>query len=64
LQKWLDDWAVPLIDRIELACNSWESVIDRVSQVRREHGASLGEFYNRCLKYNVGARVAAAATGR
>ena len=52
LQKWLDEWALPLVDRIELSCCSWESVIDRVSVTHPEYGASLGEFYQLCVKYN------------
>jgi hypothetical protein len=55
LQKWLDEWAFPLVDRMELSCCSWESVIDRVSVTHTEYGASLGEFYKLCLKYNAGA---------
>lgn len=55
LQKWLDEWALPLVDRMELSCCSWESVIDRVSVTHPEYGASLREFYKLCLKYNAGA---------
>ena len=63
LQKWLDEWALPLVDRMELSCRSWESVIDRVSAAHPEYGASLGEFYQLCLKYNAGAGTAAAGAG-
>lgn len=52
LQKWLDEWALPLVDRMELACCSWESVIKRVSVAQPEYGASLDEFYRLCLEYN------------
>lgn len=55
LQKWLDEWALPLVNRLELSCCSWESVISRVSATHPEYGASLGEFYQLCLKYNAGA---------
>jgi hypothetical protein len=55
LHKWLDEWAFPLVDRMELSCCSWESVIDRVSVTHPEYGASLREFYQLCLKYNAGA---------
>jgi len=54
LQKWLDEWALPLLDRMEVSCCSWESVIERVSATHSEYGASLGEFYQLCLKYNGG----------
>ncbi len=55
LQKWLDEWALPLVNRMELSCCSWESVIDRVSATHPEYGSSLGDFYQLCLKYNAGA---------
>ncbi len=55
LQNWLDEWALPLVDRMELSCCSWESVIDRVSMTHPEYGASLNGFYHLCLKYNAGA---------
>lgn len=60
LQKWLDQWALPLVDRMELACWSWESVIDGVSMTDPEYGASLAEFYKLCVKYNAGPRTTAA----
>jgi len=63
LQRWLGEWALPLVDRMELACCSWESVIDRVSATPAEYGASLGKFYQLCLKYNAGPRSAAAGPG-
>jgi len=55
LQKWLDEWALPLVERMELSCCPWESVIDRVSVTYPDYGASLCEFYKLCLKYNAGA---------
>src|SRR5208283_3566042 len=54
LQKWLEEWALPLVDRVELSCCSWESVIDRLSATHPEYGGSLREFYKLCLKYNAG----------
>ncbi|MGA2990722.1 MAG: hypothetical protein ABSD88_09625 [Candidatus Korobacteraceae bacterium] len=63
LQKWLDEWALPLVDRMELSCCSWESVIDQVSVTHPEYGASLREFYQLCLKYNAGAGTIAAGVG-
>jgi len=55
LKGWLDEWALPLVDRMGLSCCSWESVIDRVSVSHPEYSASLREFYKLCLKYNAGA---------
>jgi len=55
LQKWLDEWALPLVDRMELTCFSWESVIDAVSKTHAEYGPSLDDFYKLCRRYNAGA---------
>lgn len=60
LQKWLDKWALPLVDRMELSCCSWESIISRVSAAQTEYGKSLSEFYQRCLTYNAAAQAWAA----
>ncbi|MGO9084580.1 MAG: hypothetical protein ACLQBK_05075 [Candidatus Sulfotelmatobacter sp.] len=63
LQKWLSKWALPLVDRMELSCCSWESVIARVSATHHEYGISLREFYELCKKYNAGAGTTAAGVG-
>jgi hypothetical protein len=41
LQKWLDEWALPLIDRMERSCCSWQSIIDRIWANHIEYGASF-----------------------
>jgi len=63
LEEWLNKWALPLVDRMELGCCSWESVIDRVSATHPEYGRSLSEFYKLCLEYNAGAGTTAAGAG-
>jgi len=57
LQRWLDEWALPVVHRIEVHCCSWESVIERTSVMKPEYGASLEAFYELCLKYNAGATI-------
>ena len=37
LQKWLDEWALPLVDRIELSCHSWESIECRSLTLNSAH---------------------------
>jgi len=59
LQKWLSEWVFPLVDRMELSCCSWESIIKRVSAAQPEYGESLGKFYQLCLHYNRPAGAAA-----
>ena len=55
LQRWLDEWAFPVVDRLKLDCCPWESVIDQVKVINPEYGASLAEFYELCRKYNAAA---------
>jgi hypothetical protein len=43
---------LPLVERVEIACESWESLIGRI-EVRDEiFGRSLREFYGKCRIYN------------
>ena len=46
LQVWFNDSFVPVLERFDIRCISWESVIDKVDD------ASIREFYNRCLRFN------------
>ena len=52
LAQWLQDWALPLVDKMDLACFSWEDAIKRISAADASYGASLAEFYALCLRYN------------
>ena len=52
LKKWLEDWALPLVERMEVDCYSWETAIDKIEEADGSYGASLKEFYLQCRKYN------------
>jgi hypothetical protein len=46
LQVWFNESFVHVLERIDIQCISWESVIDKVDD------ASFQEFYDRCLRFN------------
>jgi len=50
--RWLENWALPLVEQITLDCCPWESIVQRVRISAREDRDSLGHFYELCLKYN------------
>jgi hypothetical protein len=52
LEKWLEEWALPLVDKMDVASYSWETAIDRIATVDVGYGASLDEFYRLCVKFN------------
>jgi hypothetical protein len=52
LHPWVTDWVEPLIEKMDLACVSWESVIEKIAGADLEYGRRMDEFYRRCLIHN------------
>jgi hypothetical protein len=52
LRPWVTEWAKPLIEKMNLACESWESVIAKIAGADAEYGSRIREFYRRCLIHN------------
>ena len=52
LEQWLQEWALPLVEQMELDCYPWEAAIRKIAAVDAGYGASLHEFYQLCLEYN------------
>lgn len=52
LKTWLDRWALPLIDRVELGCHSWESIIGRIERSNPDEHVPMSQFYENCLRQN------------
>ncbi len=48
-KSWLDQWAVPLVDRIELGCHSWESLLHVLRAADAYQHKILSDFYGSCL---------------
>jgi hypothetical protein len=49
MSEWLERWALPTVDRIQLGLCSWESLLDNAAQSCGQQYESLREFYERCL---------------
>ena len=56
LGEWLKEWAFPLLEKIDLVCCDWESVIQQIASTDRNLGEALQRFYDSCLKYNAPVR--------
>ncbi len=51
-EPWLQEWALPLVERMEIACEPWESQIGKIEAQDGIFGRSLRQFYGKCLVYN------------
>jgi hypothetical protein len=51
-KEWLNQWALPLVSKMELLCRDWESILSVISEADPARGAELRQFYNLCLRYN------------
>ena len=49
---WFEGAFQPLMEVIEIAEISWESVIEDIREADPKFGADLGEFYEDCLRFN------------
>ncbi|MFC1535281.1 hypothetical protein ACFL7M_18180 [Thermodesulfobacteriota bacterium] len=50
--SWYDEWFKPTLDKISIACISWESIIEEVEGTDITSGMQIKEFYNLCKHYN------------
>jgi hypothetical protein len=48
-REWLERWALPTVERIELGLCSWESLLDRAARSGTQQCETLREFYDHCL---------------
>jgi len=51
-KSWFDNWFIPTLDKIKLSPISWEEIIASIDGVDHIFGTGIGDFYNKCLKYN------------
>jgi hypothetical protein len=51
-RAWFNDGFLPLIDRIEIKCLSWEEIISFISQRDTPFGHEINAFYENCLQFN------------
>lgn len=49
---WFDNWFMPLLNKIDIECLSWESVIKFIQDKDDVTGNTVDLFYERCKEYN------------
>lgn len=49
---WFNDWFLPILDRTEIRCFSWESTLDFIGSVDSAYIKDLQDFYQRCMVLN------------
>jgi len=52
LRNWYENGFLPIVERIDLQCVSWEWVIDNIMSVDSLNGPVIRNFYNQCLKFS------------
>lgn len=48
LDRWRTEWYEPVVDRIDLQTETWESIIQKVKDSSKPHGEAFQQFYERC----------------
>ncbi len=50
--EWFNDWFIPMLDKIDIKCLTWEDVIKFIQSKDIDCGNKVSIFYDKCLKYN------------
>lgn len=50
--KWLEDWFVPTMEKIQVREISWEELIGVISRLDPDSGGQIQSFYEKCLEFN------------
>ncbi|MCD4715587.1 MAG: hypothetical protein K8R45_02450 [Desulfobacterales bacterium] len=50
--SWYRDWFKPTLDKIHIACISWEKIIDDIDENDVTAGMEIKQFYQLCQHYN------------
>jgi hypothetical protein len=49
---WFETAFQPMLANMTLACLSWEGIVDFITDIDRDFGLELGEYYAQCLVFN------------
>ncbi len=49
---WLEGRFMPVIERADVRCVSWEDLIADIDKADTEYGQALGRFYEKCVQFN------------
>lgn len=50
--KWLKEWFMPTMEKIQIKEVAWEKLIELINQFDDSYGKKINEFYGNCLKFN------------
>lgn len=50
--QWLEDWFLPTLSAMHVACLSWESILTFIESEDPVFGNDLNGFYNHCVEFN------------
>jgi len=50
--NWYQKYFLPLMEQIEIAAVSWESIIELIIDLDPVNGEQISSFYDHCLKFN------------
>ena len=50
--KWLADWFIPTLEKIQIREISWEELVGLINQSDSGVGAQMDAFYGKCLEFN------------
>ncbi len=50
LKTWQKDFFVPVLERIDIRCIPWETIIDKIDD------PDIWNFYRRCILFNTSTR--------
>lgn len=50
--QWLDEWFLPTLERLHIACLNWDDVLRDIRLSDAAFGTDLRHFYERCLEFN------------
>jgi hypothetical protein len=51
-RKWFTTWFLPTLERIDIACTTWEEIISYIRSSDSANGDTLLAFYEKCLALN------------
>ncbi len=51
-QDWFDKWFLPICDKAEIRCVSWEEILETITNHSASDGEEMQRFYEKCLRFN------------
>jgi hypothetical protein len=49
---WFSDWFLPALEKMDIGCLSWESILEHIGSVDAGFSMALRDFYFKCVSFN------------